>query len=386
MTALFKFCTASGAIKILEGNSIFITSPLDLNDPFEMRPAWTDEHEARRHDNEQLRSVLTQRIPLYVVTQGDKVVPTGIMPGVPLNPKLDVEGMRGISDHLNEGVFSLLQNHFRVLSLAGSLFDLNDQGGESDEQATLMWSHYAEQFQGICLAVDPTKFGNGIQQGGFEVKYPPERRSLPPSQYDSWLALKEQASGVPGFINDAASGLLLTPSQQNERIKQEFISFLTHKSPAWKYEQEVRMIYEIPNQRWLRDYRRIDFPCSKCQQKGVAAEKCENSWYRDAIELPPDAILAVIFGTDCMMATADTVLSILDAPQYRHVDLYWSSLHSCRYAVQYTKQDRSYIKAMQEERTKQVARAKGHVFHDEKGVSRFSPSPKGVNYDMSKRR
>jgi hypothetical protein len=32
------------------GNSIFITSPLDLNDPFEMRPAWTDEHELDRYD------------------------------------------------------------------------------------------------------------------------------------------------------------------------------------------------------------------------------------------------------------------------------------------------------------------------------------------------
>src|SRR5438477_8195375 len=106
VTTLFKFCTASGAIKILEGNSIFITSPLDLNDPFEMRPAWTGEHEARRHENERLRSELTQGIPLFVAANGDELIPGGKMPYVPPHPKLDVESMIGISDHLNEGVFS----------------------------------------------------------------------------------------------------------------------------------------------------------------------------------------------------------------------------------------------------------------------------------------
>jgi hypothetical protein len=53
---LFKFCSGAGAISILKGNSIFITSPLDLNDPFEMRPGWTDEHQNRHFQDEQLRS------------------------------------------------------------------------------------------------------------------------------------------------------------------------------------------------------------------------------------------------------------------------------------------------------------------------------------------
>src|ERR1051326_3625881 len=125
-----------------------------------MRPAWTEAHEARRHENERLRSQMTQGMPAFVATENG-LVPSGSLPYIPPNPKLDVEGMIGISDQLNASVFSTLHENFRVLSFVGSLFDLKNQGGESDEKATLMWSHYAEEFQGICLAVDPMKLNSG---------------------------------------------------------------------------------------------------------------------------------------------------------------------------------------------------------------------------------
>jgi hypothetical protein len=55
---LCKFGNADGAAKILEFNTIFITSPLDLNDPFEMRPAWTNTHELEQFEERQIRDQL----------------------------------------------------------------------------------------------------------------------------------------------------------------------------------------------------------------------------------------------------------------------------------------------------------------------------------------
>src|SRR4051794_17155942 len=60
---LFKFCHADGAEKILGFESLFITSPLDLNDPFEMRPAWTDAHESRFFRDQETRNRLAEGVP-----------------------------------------------------------------------------------------------------------------------------------------------------------------------------------------------------------------------------------------------------------------------------------------------------------------------------------
>ena len=383
---LFKFCTAPGAIAVLERNAIFITSPLDLNDPFEMRPAWTNAHEARHQENERRRDEMMVNAPVFVALKGGKLARAGKMPSIPLSSvgPMDVESQRGIADTHNEIAFMVFHQSFRVLCFVGSLFDLSAKGGQSNEQATLLWSHYGDQFQGICLAVDPAGFDNGIQAGGFAVQYDRERRSLPVSFYDSFLAVDSECSGVPGRERDAESGLLLTPEEKTALTRRRFIDLLTHKSPAWAYEQEVRMIYEIGQQRQSPDYRPIRFPCETCKQKGVPVQKCEKPYYRDAIRLPPEAVSAVIFGADSMLSTVQNVFSILDTPRYKHVEVYWSCLHSSRYAVQYVKGDRSYIETLHEHQTEQIAMAKGHVWRDRDGL-KMRPSPKGVNYEPPKR-
>jgi hypothetical protein len=382
---LFKFCTAPSAIAVLEGNAMFITSPLDLNDPFEMRPAWTNAHQARRRENEQRRNELMTNAPLFVALEGGKLAQAGKMPPTSLSlvPQVDVDNQRGIADMHNGTVFTILHQEFRLLCFVASLFDLSARGGESDEQATLLWSHYADQFQGICLAVDPTKFGNGIRPGGFPVRYDRERKSLPVSFYDSFLAVDSERSGVPGRQRDVETGLLLTPQEKTELTRHRFIDLLTHKSPAWAYEREVRMIYGIGQERQSPDYRPIRFACETCKQKGVPVERCEKPCYRDAINLPPEAVSAIIFGADSMLSTVQKVFSILDAPRYRHVEVYWSCLHSSRYAVQYVKGDRSYIESLHENQTRRIAMAKGHVWHDADGL-KMRPSQKGVNYETAK--
>ena len=273
----------------------------------------------------------------------------------------------------NTEPFRVLHSQFRVLSLVDNLFDFAKGGGESDVHSILMWSHYAEQFQGVCLALDTAHFDNGIREGGYSVNYPPERQSLPPSYYDCWQSL----SSSPG--QDQASGLILNPSDLAELERLRFLKLLTHKSPAWSYEHEVRTIYDLATLAGSSHYRKIEFPCEACHRKGLSPAQCQHASYRDAIHLPAEAVRAVTFGIDCPRDVAKQILDISSGPQYAHVQLYWSSLHSARYVVQYERSDRSYVEFMQEHRATDVARAKGHVYP--RGESRETRlSRKGVNY------
>jgi hypothetical protein len=357
---------------------MFVTSPLDLNDPFEMRPAWSEEHEKRFFQDQQMRSDLTAGLPMMAAVAGGELRPAGVMPHISPQQPSSVESQRETSDGHNAGPFRVLHSQFRVLSLVGGLFDLAMEEGESDVDATLMWSHYADQFQGICLALDTAHFDNGICEGGYQVGYPPERQSLPPSDYDCWQSLSSLNYGSPYQV-DQESGLILNPSGRAELGKHRFLNLLTHKSPAWSYEHEVRMIYDLPTLASSRHYRKIEFPCETCRRKGLSPTQCEHASYRDAIDLPSEAIRAVIFGTDCPNDIVKKLLDISSGPQYSHIQLYWSSLHSERYAVQYVKSNRNYIEFMQEHRARDVAYAKRHVFR--KGESlELRLCRKGINY------
>ena len=383
---LFKFCSAAGAASILTRGEIFITSPLDLNDPFEMRPGWTAEHEERRHLNEQRRSTLTAGMPMFAAMADGPPVYMGPTPQEQPQPAMDVESQRGISDGLNQRAFKILHERFRVLSLVSGLFDLVDSALPDDaelaEEATLMWSHYADQFQGVCLVLNPAAFENGIYSGGVRVQYPPERRTLPVSFYDSYLAL-DNTEAPPGFVVDAESGFCVPSTYKEDALRQAFIDLLMFKSPAWRYENEVRMIYDLSGLGESQHYRRVEIACEECRRRSNPPEKCKQALYRDAVQLPPPAILGVIFGADCPSVAVDRILEILAGAPFKEARLYWSSLHSARYAVHFMPGDAEYIRFFYQHRDSIVADAKGHVMRDGKSYARL-PSRKGEMRDMTR--
>lgn len=349
---------------------MFVTSPLDLNDPFEMRPGWTDDHEKRFSADQQLQSELITGVPVYVALANDNLKKAGTMPYLHPQQPIQVDSQRGIADRHNSQIFRLLHQRFRVLSLVSNLFNLADGEGESDEHSTLMWSHYADQFQGVCFALDAAQFDNGMRCGGFPVKYFPERQTLPPSYYDCWQSLSQPRDSAHKL--DPASGLFLNSDERSASEERHFLNLLVHKSPVWQYEREVRMIYDLAR---LVSLPQIKVRCEVCNRKERPLTQCNHTSYRDTIHIPPAAVRAVIFGADCPLRVVQSVFDVLSESKYQHVETYWSCLHSSKYLVHYVKGSRDYIECIQQELAKHVAFAKNHYFD-----GKLRLAPKGINY------
>lgn len=377
---LYKFSPAEGAMNILRHNSMFITSPLDLNDPFEMRPAWTNAHEQRFQANQRRRDEMMAGSPILVCTH-EGLVDSGevLQPSQPETP-IDVDHQRGISDGHNGRVFAHMHAKYRVLSLVAGLMPATDQVADTRyEKSTLMWAHYADMFQGVCIAVDPDVFASGIKPGGYSVDYCSTRRFLPPEEYDSILRLSAHAAAPVGYVIDHSTGLALPPASQEEINQLRFIQILTNKSPAWEYEQEVRMLYDLLKLKADGHQRDVWLACASCKSAGRQLEECEHQNHRDAVSVPPSAIRAVIFGTDCQGKATQEILAILSDQRYSHVDVYWSALHSEKHIIQYTKSTPSYIQLIQKQRSNEIAYAKGQC-RLEQDVWKVKNSPKGINY------
>lgn len=372
MSTVFKFCSAMGGASILRNRSLFITSPLDLNDPFEMRPAWTDAHEQRHREDRELRNRAMVGSPIFVATESG-LRPMGRMHRLEEPPTMLVDSHRGISDTHNGEVFRLIHERFRVLSFATGILEIGPSHVESTEDSTLLWSHYADSFQGICLAFDPARLENGIRDGGFLVTYSPSREGLPTDFYDVYRRWFDGPStGSP-------------PSPSDDRHWQAMVRFLTQKSSAWGYEQELRMIYDLSDTSKSAKFDRVLIPCETCKRQQRLGNQCANPSYRDVIAFPPQAIQAVIFGTDVAAEEATELLRLLDMAEFAHVLVYWSSLHSDQYILQYNldrregEEGKRYSLFMQQLREKQIAMAKGHVSGAAGGL-KYRPAKKGVCY------
>lgn len=362
---------------------------MDLNDPFEMRPAWTDAHEKRRHEDEARKNEMLEGIPVLAAMKDGTAPCIGTMPKRTQKPVTSVESHRGIADGLNGHVFQLLHNHYRVLSFSTGILDLENSHAESDENTTLMWAHYADSFQGVCLAFDSSQFENGLKQGGVAVDYSPNRVGLPPSFYDVFSKMTGDRGVFQGFCFEADpdTGLLLTQQVREEKLEEHLINFLSKKSPAWKYEKEALMIYGLNKTRSSANFTQLQFACNICRKASKTADQCGNATYRDVLRWPAQAIRAVIFGTDINVPEMTAILALLNTPEFAHVAIYWTSLHSDKYVLQYSRDDRSkgdiYSTFIQDNRARQMANAKGHTGFRDDGTGYFVRAKKTLNYVMA---
>ena len=385
--SLYKFCSADGAIKTLSGKSIFITSPLDLNDPFEMRPSWTQEHQEIYNSGKRARDEFARSVPNFVLSKNgpeEIKVDHSKARGTPIST--EVETHRGLSDVFNKQVFNALHQKFRVCCFSREVVD---EKGESDEKAVLMWAHYADSFQGACVVFDPHCLYHGIVENGVKVDYSGERVSMPPYYYGGNSLFTDESLSFTGrtFSKSPESKWFISGHNKHQLIHDSFIKLLSTKSPAWRHEKELRFIYDMEQRNSALS--QIILPCAESTKS--SDDNCSKSTYRDCLTFAPSAIKAVILGHDILPLEANKIISELNSESgYSHVSIFWTSFSSSQYRLQYTEDtpagtdsNQSYAEFMQTERANAMATSKGHeridskagriyVRHRKKGELEFS--------------
>ena len=334
---------------------------MDLNDPFETRPAWTRIHEERHREEQIYRDSQLRSGPMFACVEGG-LVQVDATVVTPEHQPVEIDAQYGLADIHNKEVFRNLHRRFRVLSFSRSLFDPSLRIKKSSEEATLMWSHYGDSFKGAAILFDVEKFPVGVTEAPIEVDYGPERYSLPADFYDRYSS----------------------PSEDSDASERETYSavlkILKSKSPAWFYEDEIRLIYDLCELTEDTGLSTIAMACPECTAASKNRSECKFPEKRQAVKFPPEAVKAVIFGTDMHKDATESILSLVET-DYPNCELYWSCIHGSDYAIQYLKTDADYIRSMQKIRTEDYNTIKDHIIYTPDGLALIEAA-KGSSIDM----
>lgn len=372
MNPVFKFGDADGAAKILANNTIFVTSPLDLNDPFEMRPAWTEDLARRDYERRLQRDLHITGLPIYTPTENGGIGFVGTKPAPEKREFVPPENEYGLADMHHTRAFGALAQNFRVLSFATEVFDPSERHADSRSHATLMWSHYGDQFQGICLVFDDSKLHHGLTEGGRMVDYDLDRAELPPDYYNDFTEARCQVDGLE-FSAAGVAGILLPTFRRHEIYKERFIDLLTRKAGVWEYEKEKRFIYGYPELKKGEHYYKLQFACDTCKAAKRDLEDCKVPRYRDCLKFPSEAVVAVAFGSDINTHMMADVTEALRHPDYSHVKTYYTRIHPFDYRVRYVEDSIENIITLQRSWAAEFNASRGHEQYSPDGRHVYQP-------------
>lgn len=181
---LYKYRSFSsrGLKEIFQKQQVYLSSPLDFNDPFDCCPR-AIVHPSKFRKEKYIKEILKLRNPNVTKHQVKKV----------MNSK---NGRWLLSPEGLKESFQEITGSFGIYSLSEVQDDI------------LMWTHYSDSHKGICLEFDTTKIGTLFWES-FIVVYQKEYPT----------------------VNTMDLG----------KIK-EFCKALATKSEHWKYEQERRIL------------------------------------------------------------------------------------------------------------------------------------------------
>lgn len=127
-----------------------------------------------------------------------------------------------------EAAFLQLMRDFQKLSLTCGVYSFSAGSIDSDA-SRLLWAHYAANHTGVCLTFTiPNDFVNRQMVGCAPVDYSTDR------------------------LFTALGDLDLSKRQEfDDHIKPIITSYLTTKSPEWKYEEEARIVSRVPGPKYF---------------------------------------------------------------------------------------------------------------------------------------
>ena len=285
---LYKYFDPCG-IRILQTSKIHASDPSKFNDPFEVRPAVDQE----RQDH---------FVRGYERLHGSSLTGHGTMVGV--RPK----DAPDLGEELNERFRNDLRSRYRVLCLS------------RNSKSVLMWGHYTRSHRGFVVGFDPATagFATGIREQGFEIDYPPqqERVMLPLPYYsepsiENWDT-RGNLVNDPRQMVECSGGITITFDQYREMLEEAYLKLLTTKAYEWKYEEEVRFIYDL--------------------RLHAESLLCEN--HELFVKIPPNCIKEVITGFRASYNLANMVVKSFRDGVLRKAKLFYATPHPYRYEVQ----------------------------------------------------
>lgn len=313
-STLYKFSDAEGARGILTSQCLRTKSPLDFNDPFEAFPSY---------DEDRKNYMLSTRREFYNRIgqrwMGD-LTAEGNEQNTPVENWVDLNSRE--HDPFFERVYAL----YRVLCLSKT------------PSSTLLWSHYASSHQGIAIGLDlrSEKFPTGQVPDGINVKYGENRddHRLPLDFYrhNGLTAFHSLPEGY-SMLHDST---VITVEDHNAIYVQSLINILSSKHEPWKYEEELRLLYNL----------------AKPNQDGLEHEASYH-----VARISPEMVTEVFFGYRCpakeVEETAGLVKKLYPSAKLGYVDL-----HPYKYEVRVHYGDLRQILATQRMRLENSFRAR----------------------------
>ena len=218
---------------------------------------------------------------------------------------------RSPADRLDDG--------FRVLCLSRT------------SNSALMWGHYTRSYSGIVIGVetDHPSFPKGLKPDGFDIQYCRERTrtKLPIAFYHSPSVethdLRGNIVNLPDELVENDGGLLIPFKEYRRRVGETAITALTTKAEDWRYEQEVRFIFDL---------------------SGHHGQLVLTNGLR-LVPIPPDALREIIVGFRAGARLVGDLVQLYRDGKIGKPKLLYAICHPNRYEVQADEADDKYLLA-----------------------------------------
>ena len=312
MSLLYKYVKPDKAedgtpapILLLQTMQLTASNPLSFNDPFEVRP-WFDQerhnHFANSHESFHRQVAGVKHSLAGSCTMVD--FPT--------------ERAADFGEHLNKRFRDEVERQFRVLCLS------------RNPKSVLMWAHYACSHAGVVLGFDTSMpgFPRGIKLEGLDIDYTQDRSKtkLPLAFYrnpcvEEYDLFTRQIVNSPEDLVESEGGTVITFREYRRQVEAACITALTTKAADWRYEQEVRFIYDL----------------SAEDGKPICADG------RHFLPIPSAALREIIVGFRADCSLVGGIVDLFQAGRIGTPKLFFAGCHPNLYEVQAHQADAKYL-------------------------------------------
>jgi hypothetical protein len=220
---------------------------------------------------------------------------------------MPVENVVGFGDTLNQRFRQEIGKRFRVVCLSGN------------PRSTLMWGHYTHNYRGAVIGIDveDPAFQPGLRSEGFSISYVQDRSTtkLPLAFYQFPPVERYNIKGEilnPATETIISGGVTLFFYQYQQQLEDAYLRCLSTKAESWRYEDEVRFIYELPTH-------------------SGQLQKDANGL---VLPIPKSAIKEIIVGFNASIPMVEGIAALHEKGALGAAQLFYTSCHPYLFEVQ----------------------------------------------------